>query len=67
MKKPTVSFFMILCAYTQDLFMYGEKYIWKVKVHLDMTLVALGWYEIILAPKLTNKAKIVSDVQQLHF
>ena len=45
----------------------SKKYIWKVTVRLNMTQVAQGWYAIILAPKLTNNATIVSEIQQLHF
>jgi fumarylacetoacetate (FAA) hydrolase family protein len=45
----------------------SEKYTWKIIVRLNIAMIVQGWQTAILVPKLTNKAIIVTEVQQTHF
>jgi hypothetical protein len=44
----------------------SEKYTWKIAVRLNTAMVVQGWHTAILVPK-TNKAIIVTEVQQAHY
>jgi hypothetical protein len=53
----------IICTVSKD---SEQDYTLNVAVHLDITLVAQGWYIFILIPKISNQSNITLDVKQTH-